>query len=90
MQTPSLGRVVLAVGCKAASNGTDTAPAVITRVWSNTSTDGRWCVNALVLPDCGDPVQAPSSYLYADEESARASLTHESITALYWPPRVGG
>lgn len=90
MQTPSLGRVVLAVGGKACANGSDTAPAVITRVWSPDEERQRWCVNVTVLPDCADPIQAPSSYLYADEESARASLSHESMTALFWPPRVGG
>lgn len=86
---PSPVRMVLAVGGKATSNGTDTAPAVITRVWNDQpGADGAWLVNATVFPDCGDPALASSAYLHADEASARASLTHESQTALYWPPRV--
>lgn len=86
MQKPSPARIVLAVGAKAQSNGTDTAPAIITRVWSEK--DDVWLVNATVLPDATDPVVATSVYLYADEEAARGSLQNEYTTALYWPPRV--
>lgn len=86
MQKPSLGRIVLAVGGKAVANGTDTASATITRVWSDK--DGVWLVNATVQPDCAEQRFAPSTYLYEDEAAARASLSHPEMTALYWPPRV--
>lgn len=86
MQKPSLGRVVLAVGGKAVANGTDTAPATITRVWSEK--DGVHLVNATVQPDCAEQRFASSAYLYETEEAARATLSHPEMTALYWPPRV--
>lgn len=88
MQTPTQGRTVMAVGHLAAANGTDTCPAVITRVWSERE-DGAWCTNATVLPDAEDATRrAWSTYLHENEEAARASLTHPEMTALYWPERV--
>lgn len=86
MTRPTQGRWVIAVGGKAVSNGTDTAPAVITRVWSEQ--EDRSLVNATVQPDCAEQRFASSAYLFENEEAARASLTHPEQTALYWPPRV--
>lgn len=83
---PSKGCIVLAVGAAATSNGSDEAPAIITRVWNEV--DGRWCVNATVFPDYAQPKLITSAYLHNDEEKAREALRHESMTALYWPPRV--
>jgi len=86
-QQPSPGRVVLAVGGKAKANGADVAPALITRVWGERE-DGGWTVNMTVFPDCAEPRHAPSSVLYADETVAREKLSHDEMTAAYWPPRV--
>jgi hypothetical protein len=87
MQKPSLGRIVLAVGGSARSNGADVAPAIITRVWSEHPAGG-WTVNLTVLPDFGQPVLASSAVLYEDEQTAREHLPYESSIAAYWPPRV--
>jgi hypothetical protein len=82
-----MGRVVLAVGGKAASNGSDTCPAIITRVWQEN--DGVWLTNARLLPDASNESPAVTSvYLYDDEQTARDSRQHEAMVALYWPPRV--
>jgi hypothetical protein len=74
---PSIGRVVHLVGVHAMGNGVDVAPAIITRVWSDT------LVNVTVFPDCGTPHSATSVKLVDDETEAR-SLTN----AAFWPPRV--
>lgn len=82
-----MGCVVLAVGGKAASNGGDTCPAVITRVWQENG--GAWLTNARLLPDASNESPAVTSvYLFDDEQAARDSLKHEAMIALYWPPRV--
>lgn len=86
-QKPSAGHIVLAVGGKAEANGSDTCPAVITRVWSER--DGAWLTNARLLPDASNESPAVMSvYLFDDEQAARDSRQHETATALYWPPRV--
>jgi len=85
---PSPARVVLAVGGKAEYNGTDTCPAVITRVWGEND-NGSWTVNARLLPDASNETPAVTSvYLHENEEAARATLTHPTTVALYWPARV--
>lgn len=89
-QKPSVGRMVIAVGFKARSNGTDVAPAIITRVWSQRD-DDAWCVNVKLLLDAGGIEDATSAYLFADEPAARASIDgkgREYMTALHWPERV--
>lgn len=87
-QQPSAGRIVLAVGAQAAGNGSDVAPALITRTWGENE-DGSWTVNMTVFPDAGSPVSATSVKLFADEEMAREALVFSTSTAAYWPPRVG-
>jgi hypothetical protein len=88
MTAPSVGRIVLAVGFRATMNGTDTAPALLTRTWGDAGPDGAFTVNATVFPDTGSAVCITSAKLWPDEEAARASLQHGTMTALYWPPRV--
>lgn len=81
---PSIGRIVLVTGPAASSNGTDIAPAVITRVWSDTM------INVTVLPDAGAPFPATSVKLVEDEATAadiNAQAEHPQNVA-YWPPRV--
>lgn len=46
---PSLGRIVIYHDKSQSFNGQYFAPAVITRVWSDT------CVNLIVLADCTNP-----------------------------------
>jgi len=88
MNTATQGRIVSAVGFRATMNGTDTAPALLTRVWGEPAEDGSVTVNATVFPDTGSPVSITSAKLWPDEEAARASLAHTTMTALYWPARV--
>lgn len=85
--TPDQGRIVMAVGFRATMNGTDTAPAMVTRVWGEEAPDGSVTVNATVFPDTGSPVCISSAKLWHTEDAARESLQHETMTALYWPPR---
>lgn len=88
MQKASKARIVLAVGAAALGNGTDVAPALITRVWSDNEQAGTSMVNATVFPDNSTtPRVVSSATLHPDEEAARADLG-EGMTALFWPPRV--
>lgn len=87
-QKASLGRVVIAVGFKARSNGADVAPAMITRVWSQRE-DGAWLVNAKIFRDNGSEQDVTSVYLFDDEATARGNNeSHETMTSLHWPARV--
>lgn len=88
IQKPSVAQTVLAVGAFARSNGTDVAPAIITRVWGERE-DGNWTLNVKVLPDAGGVNNATSVTLYADEESAREAIgDNQHATACFWPARV--
>ncbi|WP_060880174.1 hypothetical protein [Streptomyces scabiei] len=79
-QAPSLGRVVLVAVDPAMNNGADTAPAVITRVWTGTT------VNVRVLLD-GDSVPPwRTSLTHAETlDGPNAPERHRHWT---WPPRV--
>lgn len=84
MQQPSVGRIVHAV-LASKVNGTDIAPAVITRVWEQND-DGSWNVNITTFPDASQHfLVMSSSRLFADEDGARA---HLPSFAAFWPPRV--
>ena len=83
---PTQGRIVTAKGGRAVSNGCDTAPAVITRVWSQRE-NGAWLVNVTLFPDATDPRTVTSVYLYETEADIPEGL-HQSTTSLYWPARV--
>lgn len=88
-QVPSPGRIVTAVGMAARSNGVDTAPALITRIWSQRESDGAWMVNATIFRDNASPNYVTSAYLVYDEPGARALIgDNETMTALHWPVRV--
>lgn len=97
MQTPSVGRIVLVTVEPTRNNGSDVAPAVITRVWSDT------LINVRALPDgYGTEVPAFTSVrLFATREEldvARESKRAEweavgnsgspIPNGAYWPPRV--
>lgn len=77
-QTPSLGRIVLVPIEPEMNNGADTAPAIITRVWSDTT------VNVRVLADSECLLWRTSS-TYTDNLDERGQ-THMNYWT--WPPRV--
>lgn len=76
MTKPSVGRIVLVPMEPSLNNGADVAPAIITRVWSET------CVNVRVLRDGHETDWKTSLALFDTAEEA--SVGH----ACYWPPRV--
>lgn len=81
---PSIGRIVHVTGPAASANGVDIAPAIITRVWSDTM------LNVTVFPDAATPRPATSVKLVEDEATAsdiNAQAEHPQNLA-YWPPRV--
>ncbi len=82
MQTPTVGRIVTAV-LVSPVNGTDLAPAIITRVWSQRD-DASWTVNITAFPDCAQPLIMSSVKLVNDEQAAREAGGH----AAYWPARA--
>ncbi|MFJ2477127.1 hypothetical protein ACIOWI_29835 [Streptomyces sp. NPDC087659] len=77
-QQPSIGRIVHVPMDPATNNGADVAPAVITRVWSET------CVNVRVLSD-GHAIEWRTSVMFLEDLAERASGYHFWT----WPPRVG-
>jgi hypothetical protein len=81
---PSIGRIVHVIGPRANSNGADVAPAIITRVWSET------CANVTAFPDCGIAQNLTSVKLVADEQAARDINVQAEFpqTVAFWPPRA--
>lgn len=98
MNTPSLGRIVLVtVSDPSSNNGAEVAPAVITRVWSDT------LVNVRVLLDGHDTLWLTSVALHSDRQSLEVARetrrvhltasgfdpgTADLYVAAYWPPRM--
>lgn len=88
-QKPSLGRIVHVLVSPSINNGSDIAPAIVTRVF------GDSCVNVRVLLD-NTPGRADewatSRILHADEATARAennkSLPSGVGAHAFWPSRV--
>lgn len=89
MAKPTIGRVAIMIGGPAKTNGTDTAPALITRVWGEHPA-GAWTVNLAVLPDAvGETRSATSVLLFPDEGLAREYIgENATMVAAFWPPRV--
>lgn len=75
MQKPSIARLVIVSMDPARNNGANEAPAVITRVWSDT------LINVRVLSD-GDGVEWRTSVELLDEKPA------DPRHVAWWPPRV--
>lgn len=76
-QRPSVGRVVLYVPAPGQAGGaTDTCPAIITRVWSDT------VVNLSVFPDMGAGFSVASVDLLPTVPPVLEPRT------CFWPPRV--
>jgi subtilisin-like proprotein convertase family protein len=84
MQKPSLGRIVIARVAPAENNGSDEAPAVITRVWGE-APDGSWTVNVRVLVDTDQSPLSKTSVKLLDE---RPKVNGEDMHAAWWPPRA--
>lgn len=76
---PSVGRIVHVLVDPADNNGTDVAPAIITRVWSDSM------VNVKVLLDATAEQWQTSVNLYSERPTDPA-LTR----AAWWPPRQEG
>lgn len=75
-QVPSLGRIVLVPAAPVTNNGAAVAPAVITRVWSDTT------VNVRVLLDSTQSPEWRTSVGFVEDVD---NLTGHTWT---WPPRV--
>lgn len=77
--TPTIGRIVLfsSNDPEHLGNQAKEAPAIITRVWSDT------CVNLTVFRDADSPLSMTSVCLYEGDFAASG----QSI-AWRWPPRV--
>jgi len=84
MTAPLVGRMVRVIGPVAEANGADEAPAIITRVWSDTM------VNVTVFPDNADVRRATSVRLFETEAEARehAARTDYPMALAFWPARV--
>lgn len=74
-QKPSLARMVIVSVDPAKNNGSDEAPAIITRVWNDT------LVNVKVLNDSPNNEWKTSVTLHAEKPE---NAQH----AAWWPPRV--
>jgi len=75
---PSLGRIVLVPMNPSENNGSDVAPAVITRVWSDTM------INVKILTDATSNQWRTSLTLCAE----RPAEMH-GLHLAWWPERVG-
>lgn len=90
MQKPSVGRIVHVIVDPAVNNGTDVAPALITRVWSDEM------VNVRVLHD--GPAVVPSQQnrqewvtsvpLAESREALDEGRETPATFGAFWPPRV--
>lgn len=82
----SLGRTVIVKGPAAASNGSDRAPAIITRVWNDQDTQaGPVAVNLTAFTDLDTPKLLGSVLVYETEEAAGDPGTY---AVAYWPAKV--
>ncbi|WKU08000.1 hypothetical protein [Micromonospora sp. HUAS LYJ1] len=82
MQKPSPARMVLVIVDPIGNNGSDIAPAVITRVWGEHPAGG-WTVNLKTIKDGNVDEWLTSIRLFDTEQQAR-----ENGYACFWPPRV--
>ena len=95
MQHPAADRIVHVFMDPRHNNGSDVAPAIITRVWNDT------CVNLRILGDSNEiPPWRTSQMLYAGPDEARkahdeawahipAEQRPEHPVGAFWPPHVG-
>lgn len=84
MQKPSPGRIVLTHVDPTMNNGSNIAPAIITRVFGE-HPDGGWVVNLRVFCDASTmPLSATSVRLFDDPTVPGADVGHSA----WWPPRI--
>jgi hypothetical protein len=100
---PTVGRIVLVIVDPDTNNGSEIAPAIITRVWSGN--DERATVNYRILGEgpASEDDWKSSAQLFANEQAARAAMVkafqdgaaqgyappHNGRTGMFafWPPR---
>lgn len=80
-RSPQIGDMVLAIVDPATNNGTDEAPAIITRVFTDALVNVRILVDTGAVPPCKTSV-----WLYATREDVDASTNPSH--AVFWPPRA--
>ena len=81
---PSLGRVVLVRVDPRQNNGSDEAPATITRVFGE-HPDGGWVVNVRVQLDAFEmPLWLTSVRLFDEPSVGVRDMSHTA----WWPPRA--
>lgn len=80
---PSLGRIVLVPMPRASNNGASIAPAVITRVWSDTTVNVRVLADARPSPD-----DWRTSATYVETLDENADVQWSEANHWTWPPRV--
>jgi len=83
-QKPSLGGIVLVPMAPNENNGSDVAPAIVVRVWSDTT------VNVRIFRD-NETEEWRTSAVYIDElpdEESREALGTLAPNRWTWPPRV--
>lgn len=81
----SIGRTVIVRGPAVASNGSDRAPAIITRAWGDQDTQlGPVAINLQAFPDAGVPVSLTSVMLFDSEASAGDA---GGYAVAFWPSR---
>lgn len=81
-QKPSLGRIVLVPVIPTLNNGESTAPAVITRVWSDDM------VNVRVFGDCSPGANEWKTSLKRVDELPEHEDGTVPAHVWCWPPRV--
>lgn len=79
--SPSVGRIVHVLMDPTMNNGADVAPAIITRVWSDTT------VNLRVLAD-GDSTLWRTSSIYTPDLGTVPADDPTRLNRWAWPPRV--
>lgn len=80
MQKPSIARMVIVPMDPNRNNGADEAPAIITRVWSDTY------VNVKILSDSNDAPEWRTSVTLVEEKPDM--LVSGTMLLAWWPPRV--
>ena len=80
MQKPSIVRMVIVPMDPNRNNGADEAPAIITRVWSDTY------INVKVLSDSNDAPEWRTSVTLLEEKPER--IIGDGRGMAWWPPRV--
>lgn len=88
---PSIGRIIIVVAPQASGNGTDRAPAIITRVWGKPVRDtmeGPVDVNATIFPDNSSHVQTIATVPLFDTPEDAAEQAERGMPYAYWPERV--